>query len=139
MAAALLKYCVQAQLKLFIHAWSNSALIESLHFLDILDHQCFLLQHFKRLFQLQYSRGASVFTEQCCMKRLYVSVRLLGHRSDKIALGGLRFYLISNVRTACFWRILKVCSQVKLSKLIENNKQVMSFLILVRLVRSQSR
>jgi len=38
MAAALLKYCTQAQVKLFIHAWSNSTLIESLHFLDILDH-----------------------------------------------------------------------------------------------------
>lgn len=73
------------------------------------------------------------------LKRLYVSVRLSGHHSDKIALGGLRFYLICNVRTVYFWKILKMCSQVKLYKLIENNKQVMSSLVLVRLVRSQSR
>ena len=74
MAAALLKYCIQAQVKLFIHAWSNSALIESLHFLDILDHRYFLLQHLKCLFKLQYSQGASILTEECCMKCLYVSM-----------------------------------------------------------------
>lgn len=118
MAAALLKYCIQAQVKLCIHAWSNSALIESLHFLDILDHRYFLLQHLKCLFKLKYLLGASVLTEECCMKHLYMSVHLSGHCSNKIALVELRFYFISYVRTACCWRILKMLSQVKSSKLI---------------------
>lgn len=47
MAAALLKYCIQAQVKLVIHAWSNSALVESLHFLDILGSPIFFASALK--------------------------------------------------------------------------------------------
>lgn len=113
MAAALLKYCIQAQVKLFIHAWSNSALIESLHFLDILNRQYFLLQNLKCLFKLKYLQGASVLTEDHCMKHLYMSIHLSDHCSNKTALVELRFCLVSNVRVAYFWRILKMLGQVK--------------------------